>query len=81
MMITGRQAGQDPITGGKGDLFMDKILLEGLTDEQKEALKKCQTKEEMMAMIDQDGIELSDAQMVALSGGCGKKNCCQTNIK
>ncbi len=24
-------------------------------------------------MIDQDGIELSDAQMVALSGGCGKK--------
>ncbi len=55
---------------------MDKKLLEGLTDSQKAALKQCKTKEDLMALIDREGFDLSDEQMAAVSGGCGKENCC-----
>lgn len=55
---------------------MDAKLLEGLTETQKSALMKCKTKEDLMALIDKEGIELSDTQMEAVSGGCGKENCC-----
>ena len=57
---------------------MDKKLLEGLTDAQKEALKKCRTKEDLMALIDREGIDLSDEQMEAMNGGgCGSKCGCK----
>ena len=57
---------------------MDAKLLEGLTEEQKQALKNCKTKEDLMALIDKEGFDLSDAQMEAINGGgCGKnENCC-----
>ena len=56
---------------------MDKKLLEGLTDAQKQALRKCESKEDLMALIDKEGFELSDNQMEAISGGCGGKCGCK----
>ena len=56
---------------------MDKKLLEGLTDAQKQALRKCESKEDLMALIDKEGFELSDDQMEAISGGCGGKCGCK----
>jgi hypothetical protein len=48
---------------------MDSSLFEGLTDDQKNALKSMKSKEEMMAYFDKEGIDLSDQQMEAISGG------------
>ena len=50
---------------------MDDRLFEGLTEEQKEALKKCKTPEEFMEVAANEGIELNEAQMEAISGGAG----------
>lgn len=55
---------------------MDEKLFEGLTPEQKTALKNCKTKEELMALIDREGLDLSDEQMEAIGGGCAPKECC-----
>ena len=59
---------------------MDKSLLEGLSKEQKDALKKCRTMEDVLELVDEEGFEMSDAQMAAVSGGgCGKDTCCDQN--
>ena len=50
---------------------MDQNLFEGLTEEQKEKLKNCKTTEEIMEYAANEGIELNEAQMAAISGGCG----------
>ena len=55
---------------------MDKKFLEGLTEEQKEALKKCRTKEELMALISEENVTLSMEQMELVSGGCSCEHCC-----
>ena len=55
---------------------MDKTLLEGLSQEQKEALKNCKTMDDVLKIVDEESIELSEAQMEAVSGGCGCNNCC-----
>lgn len=49
---------------------MDSKYLEGLTDEQKAALKKTKTREELLALIDSSGYELSVDQLDAVNGGC-----------
>ena len=51
-------------------------LFEGLTDEQKKAAKNLKTKEEALAFIKENNIELNPDQLEAISGGscwdCGE---------
>ena len=42
---------------------------ENLTDEQKELVKACKSPEELLALAQQEGYELSDAELEAVSGG------------
>ena len=44
-------------------------FMEGLTDAQKEALKNCKDASEIMAYLEKEGIELTDEQLEAVSGG------------
>ena len=46
-----------------------------LTDEQKAKLKSCKDSAEMMSMLGDMGIELSDEQLEAASGGDKWDNC------
>ena len=52
--------------GGRQDMEVFDIEL---TDEQKELLRECKTKEERIAFIDREGLELTDEQMAKISGG------------
>ena len=49
---------------------MKEDLLKGLTDEQITRVKNCNNSEELLAMAKQEGVELSDEQLSAISGGC-----------
>ena len=49
---------------------MNKELLKGLTDEQIAKIKECKNNEEVLAMAKEEGIELTDEQLEAVSGGC-----------
>jgi len=49
---------------------MDSKFLEGLTEEQKAALKGAKTKEELLELISSSGYELSPDQIEAVNGGC-----------
>lgn len=40
-----------------------------LTEEQKAKAKECKTPEELMALAQQEGVELSDEQLEAVAGG------------
>ena len=44
-------------------------LLKGLTDEQKAKLKACKSNEEILKIAKEEGIELTDEQLEAVSGG------------
>ena len=54
-------------------------VLSNLTEEQKEKAKKCQSAEELIALAQQEGIELTDEQLEGIAGGvewsCLSKNC------
>ena len=50
---------------------MRKELLKGLTEEQIAKVKACKSQEEMLAVAKEEGIELTDEQLAAVSGGCG----------
>ena len=51
---------------------MDERLFEGLTEEQKEAVRNCKTPEEIMELAANEGLEMNEARMEAVSGGgCG----------
>jgi len=50
---------------------MNKELLKGLTGEQIAKVKECKNNEELLALAKQEGIELTDEQLTAVSGGCG----------
>ena len=50
-------------------------LLKGLTKEQLAKIKACKNTEEMLQVAKEEGIELSDEQLQAVSGGCGTKQC------
>jgi len=45
-------------------------LLQGLTDAQREKAKNCQSREELLKMAQEEGVELNDEQLAAVSGGC-----------
>ncbi len=45
-------------------------LLKGLTEEQIAKVKACKSTEEMLALAKNEGIELTDEQLEAVSGGC-----------
>ena len=48
---------------------MNKELLKGLTEEQIIRAKNCKNQEELLALAKQEGIELTDEQLSAVSGG------------
>ena len=50
---------------------MKEELLKGLNEEQIAKVKACKSQEEMLALAKQEGIELTDEQLEAVSGGCG----------
>ena len=66
---------------------MKKQYLKGLTDEQIKKVNACKSSEELLALAKQEGVELSEEQLAAISGGCGSDeprkcpNCGSTNIK
>ena len=47
-------------------------FMDGLTDAQKEALKNCKNANEVMDFLAKEGIELTDEQMEAVSGGLSR---------
>ena len=50
---------------------MKEELLKGLTEEQIAKVKACKNTEEVLAIAKEEGIELSEEQLEAVSGGCG----------
>ncbi len=51
---------------------------ENISDELKQKAAKCKTTEELMALAEESGIELSDEQLDAISGGdywCPSRHC------
>lgn len=50
---------------------MKKELLVGLSEEQIAKLKACKSQEEILKVAKDEGVELSDEQLEAVSGGCG----------
>ena len=48
---------------------MKKELLKGLSDEQIAKVKACKSSEEVLALAKKEGIELSQEQLSAVSGG------------
>ena len=48
---------------------MKKELFEGLTEEQIARAKECDNPEELLRLAREEGIELSDEQLAAVSGG------------
>ena len=49
--------------------MMKRDLLKGLTKEQIEKVKSCNSQEELLALAKEEGIELNDEQLTAISGG------------
>ena len=48
---------------------MKQDLLKGLTDEQIAKVKRCKNHDELLNLAKKEGIELSDEQLAAVSGG------------
>ena len=48
---------------------MKEELLKGLSEEQIAKVKACKSQEEILAMAKEEGLELSDEQLEAVSGG------------
>jgi len=48
---------------------MKKELLEGLSEEQIAKVKECKNQEELLKLAKAEGIELTDEQLTAISGG------------
>ena len=48
---------------------MKKELLKGLTEEQIKKVKQCKNHDELLALAKEEGIELTDEQLTAISGG------------
>ena len=51
---------------------MKQELLKGLSKEQIEKVKACKNQEEILKLAKEEGVELTDEQLTAVSGGCGK---------
>jgi len=50
---------------------MKEELFKGLSEEQMAKLKDCNNVQELLALAKQEGVELTDEQLEAVSGGCG----------
>ena len=48
---------------------MNKELLKGLTEEQVAKVKACKNSEELLVLAKAEGVELTDEQLKAISGG------------
>ena len=48
---------------------MKKELLKGLSEEQIAKVKECKNQEELLKLAKQEGVELTDEQLNAISGG------------
>ncbi len=48
---------------------MNKELLKGLTEEQIAKIKACKNQEELLKLAKDKGVELTDEQLTAISGG------------
>ena len=54
---------------------MKKDLLKGLNEEQIAKVKACKNSEELLKLAKDEGIELTDEQLAAISGGaCSSSN-------
>ena len=53
---------------------MKQELLKGLTEEQIAKVKACKSQEDVLKFAKEEGIELTDEQLEAVSGGCGTTN-------
>ena len=53
----------------KGDQEMRKELLKGLTEEQIEKASQCKNSAELLALAKEEGVELNEEQLDAVSGG------------
>ena len=51
------------------------INWDNLSDELKEKAKACKTADEFVALADSEGVDLTDEQMEAISGGGGWETC------
>ncbi|MBO5529670.1 MAG: hypothetical protein J6A47_10240 [Bacilli bacterium] len=61
---------------------MNKELLKGLSEEQIAKVKACKNQEEFLALAKQEGIELNDEQLEAVSGGvCTPTSCPKCHSK
>ena len=49
---------------------MKQELLKGLTEEQIAKAKACKNQEEMLILAKAEGVELTEEQLAAVSGGC-----------
>ena len=49
---------------------MKKELLEGLTEEQIAKVKACKSQDELLKIAKEEGVELNEEQLEAVSGGC-----------
>ena len=50
---------------------MRKDLLKGLTQEQIAKVEACKSSKELLELAKAEGIQLTDEQLKAVSGGCG----------
>ena len=55
------------------------MKLEDLTPEQQEKAKGCKTTEELFALAEAEGIELSDSELEAIAGGEEWYSLCEDN--
>ena len=55
---------------------MKEELLKGLSEEQIAKVKACKNQEELLALAKEEGVELSEEQLTAVSGGaCTPTSC------
>lgn len=66
---------------------MKEDLLKGLSEEQIAKLKECKNQTEILKLAKEEGLELTDEQLEAVSGGCKKgepvkcPECNSTNVE
>jgi hypothetical protein len=51
---------------------MKEELFKGLTEEQVAKIKACKSQEEVLKVAKEEGVELNDEQLEAVSGGCSR---------
>lgn len=51
---------------------MKEELLKGLSEEQIEKARGCKTSQELLELAKEEGVELTEEQLAAVSGGCGE---------